>query len=80
MRYIGINPVIVHGGGPEINDQLAKDGVASKFIDGLRVTDKETMKIAQMVLVGKINQELRRIDRQIRRQGRRTKRRRRRYD
>ena len=58
MRYIGINPVIVHGGGPEINNQLAKDGVASKFIDGLRVTDKETMKIAQMVLVGKINQEL----------------------
>ena len=58
MRYIGINPVIVHGGGPEINNQLAKDGVESKFIDGLRVTDKETMKIAQMVLVGKINQEL----------------------
>lgn len=58
MRYIGINPVIVHGGGPEINSQLAKDGVESKFIDGLRVTDKETMKIAQMVLVGKINQEL----------------------
>ena len=58
MRYIGINPVIVHGGGPEINNQLAKDGVANKFIDGLRVTDKETMKIAQMVLVGKINQEL----------------------
>ena len=58
MRYIGINPVIVHGGGPEISSQLAKNGVESRFVDGLRVTDKETMRIAQMVLVGKINQEL----------------------
>ena len=58
LSLVGIRVVVVHGGGPEINNQLAKDGVASKFIDGLRVTDKETMKIAQMVLVGKINQEL----------------------
>ncbi len=58
MRYIGINPVIVHGGGPDISSQLAKNGIESQFVDGLRVTDKATMDVAQMVLVGKINQEL----------------------
>ena len=58
MRYIGINPVIVHGGGPDISSQLAKNGIDSQFVDGLRVTDKATMDVAQMVLVGKINQEL----------------------
>ena len=58
MRYIGVNPVIVHGGGPDISSQLAKNGIESQFVDGLRVTDKATMDVAQMVLVGKINQEL----------------------
>src|SRR5699024_427416 len=58
MRYIGINLVIVHGGGPDISSQLAKNGIESQFVDGLRVTDKATMDVAQMVLVGKINQEL----------------------
>jgi len=58
MHYIGIHPVIVHGGGPEINEWLKKNNHESSFINGLRVTDKETMDIAQMVLVGKINQEL----------------------
>ena len=58
LKYIGINPVIVHGGGPMVTDYLNKMGVKTKFINGLRVTDDETMKIVQMVLVGNINQEI----------------------
>ena len=58
MRYIGINPVIVHGGGPDISSQLAKNGIESQFVDGLRDTDKATMNEAQIDLDGKINQEL----------------------
>ncbi|MDI3533658.1 MAG: acetylglutamate kinase [Thermosediminibacterales bacterium] len=58
MRYVGINVVLVHGGGPEISSILKKVGKHSKFINGLRVTDKETMEIAEMVLAGKINKEI----------------------
>ena len=55
MKYVGINPVIVHGGGPEINEMLNKIGKKSQFIEGNRVTDSETMEIAEMILSGKVN-------------------------
>ncbi len=58
MKMVGINPVIVHGGGPEINEALKNAGIEPKFIDGLRVTDKETMQIAEAVLSGKINKSI----------------------
>lgn len=58
MKYVGINLVVVHGGGPEINDLLKRVNKESKFINGLRYTDKETMDIVQMVLAGKINKDL----------------------
>ena len=58
MKFVGINPVIVHGGGPAINYWVEKNGGAPEFINGLRVTDKDTMDVAQMVLVGRINQEI----------------------
>ena len=58
LKYIGMNPIVVHGGGPDINKELEKSGIKSTFINGLRVTDSETMQIAQMVLVGKINKEI----------------------
>ena len=58
LSLIGIKVVLVHGGGPEINDMLKKINKKSEFIDGLRVTDKETMDIVQMVLCGKVNKSL----------------------
>lgn len=58
LKYIGIHPVVVHGGGPDISAALKSNGVESKFINGLRVTDKQTMDIAQMVLIGKTNKEI----------------------
>ena len=58
LRLVGINVVVVHGGGPEINDLLKKTGKKSKFINGLRYTDKETMEAVQMVLCGKVNKNL----------------------
>ncbi|MDO9230728.1 MAG: acetylglutamate kinase [Syntrophales bacterium] len=58
MRYIGINAVVVHGGGPQIGSLLKKLGKESKFVQGMRVTDEETMDIVEMVLVGKVNQEI----------------------
>ena len=58
MKYIGINPVIVHGGGPQIGELLNKIGKESKFIDGMRVTDDETMDVVEMVLAGKVNKEI----------------------
>jgi acetylglutamate kinase len=58
MKYIGIHPVIVHGGGPQISGYLKKLGKESKFIQGMRVTDQETMDIVEMVLVGKVNKEI----------------------
>ncbi|MXP26268.1 acetylglutamate kinase [Altererythrobacter indicus] len=58
LKAVGINPVVVHGGGPQIGAMLKKLGVESQFIDGLRVTDKATAEIAEMVLSGAINKEL----------------------
>ena len=58
MKCIGIRPVIVHGGGPDITDFLQKFGKESTFVSGLRVTDQETVTIAEMVLVGKLNSEI----------------------
>ena len=58
MKYIGINAVVVHGGGPQIGSLLKKLGKESKFVQGMRVTDEETMDIVEMVLVGKVNQEI----------------------
>jgi acetylglutamate kinase len=58
LKYIGINPVIVHGGGPQINEMLKKIGKKSQFIEGMRVTDDETMDIVEMVLVGRVNKEI----------------------
>jgi acetylglutamate kinase len=58
LKYLGVKPVIVHGGGPAINSMLDRVGIKSSFVNGLRVTDEATMEIAQMVLVGKINKEI----------------------
>ncbi len=58
LQLIGINVVLVHGGGPEISDMLKKIGKESKFINGLRVTDSETIDVVQMVLAGKVNKSL----------------------
>ncbi len=58
LKAVGINPVVVHGGGPQIGAMLKKLGVESTFVDGLRVTDKATAEIAEMVLSGAINKEL----------------------
>jgi acetylglutamate kinase len=58
MKYIGINPVVVHGGGPQIGAYLKKMGKDSQFVQGMRVTDEETMDIVEMVLVGKVNKEI----------------------
>ena len=58
LKAVGINPVVVHGGGPQIGQMLKKLGVESRFVDGLRVTDKATAEIAEMVLSGSINKQL----------------------
>ena len=58
MKYIGINPVVVHGGGPQIGTYLKKFGKESRFVQGMRVTDEETMSIVEMVLVGQVNKEI----------------------
>lgn len=58
MKLIGINLVIIHGGGPEISNNLKALGIESNFINGLRVTDKKTMKVVEMVLAGYINKEI----------------------
>lgn len=58
LKAVGINPVVVHGGGPQIGAMLKKLGVESTFVDGLRVTDKATADVAEMVLSGAINKEL----------------------
>ena len=58
MKCIGINPIIVHGGGPDITNTLAKMNYKSKFINGLRYTDETTISVAQMVLAGKVNKDL----------------------
>ena len=58
LKFIGMNPVLVHGGGPDINKALQKFDVKSEFVNGLRVTDSQTIEVAQMVLVGKTNKEI----------------------
>jgi acetylglutamate kinase len=58
MKYVGINPVIVHGGGPQIDQMLHKLGLVAKFRQGVRVTDRATMDVVEMVLGGKINKEI----------------------
>ncbi|MDR1002579.1 MAG: acetylglutamate kinase [Oscillospiraceae bacterium] len=58
LHMVGINVVLVHGGGPEINDMLDKLGKESKFVNGLRYTDEETIDVVQMVLAGKVNKSL----------------------
>ncbi len=58
LQLVGVKVVLVHGGGPEITEELNKIGKESKFVDGLRVTDKETADVVQMVLAGKINKSL----------------------
>lgn len=58
LKYVGLNPVLVHGGGPEISNMMQRLGKTPSFAAGVRVTDAETMDIAQMVLVGKVNQEI----------------------
>lgn len=58
MKYVGMKPVVVHGGGPEITGMLKQLGKQSTFVSGLRVTDAETVAVAEMVLVGKINTEI----------------------
>jgi acetylglutamate kinase len=58
LRYVGIKPVIVHGGGDEISAYMEKLGLPVKFVDGLRVTDEAAMEVAKMVLVGKVNKEI----------------------
>ena len=58
LNYVGIRPVIVHGGGPQIGEFMDRLGMETKFVDGLRVTDKDAIDIVEMVLVGKINKEI----------------------
>ena len=58
LKYIGINPVIVHGGGPQIGEVLKRMGLESKFVGGLRVTDRETMEVVEMVLGGLVNKNI----------------------
>lgn len=58
LKFIGLNPIVVHGGGPDISKALDEKGVKSRFINGLRVTDEETVKVAQEVLIGKTNKEI----------------------
>lgn len=58
MKAIGINPIVVHGGGPQIGDMLKKLSIESKFINGMRVTDSETMDVVEMVLGGQVNKDI----------------------
>ena len=58
LKYVGLNPILVHGGGPEINTMLRRVGVESTFHNGLRITDDATMEIVQMVLAGKLNKNI----------------------
>ena len=58
LKYVGMNPVIVHGGGPEITQFMERLGLEVKFVDGLRVSDAETVEVAKMVLIGKLNKDI----------------------
>ena len=58
LKFVGMNPIVVHGGGPDINGTLSALHIETKFHNGLRVTDEETMKVVQMVLTGRINKDI----------------------
>jgi acetylglutamate kinase len=58
LKYVGMNPVIVHGGGPDITSYMERLHLPVKFVDGLRVSDRETVEVAKMVLVGKVNKDI----------------------
>ena len=58
MKLVGMNPVVVHGGGPQIGDALARIGKKTEFVDGMRVTDRETMDVVEMVLGGLVNKQI----------------------
>jgi acetylglutamate kinase len=58
MKYIGLNPVVVHGGGPQIKKVLDQMNISSRFVQGVRITDSQTMDVVEMVLGGKINKEI----------------------
>ena len=58
MKYVGMNPIVIHGGGPQIGDFLKRLSINSEFVDGMRVTDRQTMDVVEMVLVGKVNKEI----------------------
>ncbi len=58
MKLVGINPIVVHGGGPQIGDLLKRLNIATQFVDGMRVTDSETMDVVEMVLGGQVNKEI----------------------
>jgi len=58
MKFVGLNPVIVHGGGPQISQMLSRMGIESKFVGGMRLTDEPTMDVVEMVLGGKVNKEI----------------------
>jgi len=58
MKYVGLNPIVIHGGGPQIGAFLKRLSIESEFVDGMRVTDKQTMDVVEMVLVGKVNKEI----------------------
>src|SRR5206468_7934953 len=61
LKYVGLNPIVVHGGGPQIGQLLDKLGIASRFVAGMRVTDDQTMDVVEMVLGGLVNKELVRL-------------------
>lgn len=58
MKYVGLNPIVVHGGGPQIGEFLSRLSIESEFVDGIRVTDSQTMSVVEMVLVGSVNKEI----------------------
>jgi acetylglutamate kinase len=58
MKYVGLNPIVVHGGGPQIGEVLKQLSIESEFVEGMRVTDKQTMDVVEMVLVGRVNKEI----------------------
>src|SRR5207344_2206895 len=58
LKYVGLNPIVVHGGGPEITGFMERLGMPVKFVGGLRVSDASTVEVAKMVLVGKVNKEI----------------------
>jgi acetylglutamate kinase len=58
LKYVGLNPVVVHGGGPDITDYMERLGLAVEFVDGLRVSSPDTVEVAKMVLVGKVNKDI----------------------